>query len=239
MDEFGPYPGRAVMLTRLLSYRGLDADTADVRAVLDGVEPDPALVARLAPVVGLHTADLHAVLWTEVPEELTPLDAGAARTMRELVRDATEASVADALAFARSLPQHPRTPRDGFPPADRPIRPTLGGVLVRLLRNRNLDQIGMARTLASLTPTYLSVSTYAMIGAGRAELRPGWVADFAAVVDLDPGCLAALTGFPVPDPLPARAPMTGAYAELLWEMRRLTADQVAEVHALVRARAGR
>ncbi|MFF1798576.1 hypothetical protein ACFVXQ_30915 [Kitasatospora sp. NPDC058263] len=58
-------PGFAALLARLLDHRGPEpaesarragVTDAELAAVLDGAAPDPALLRRLAPALGLDTA---------------------------------------------------------------------------------------------------------------------------------------------------------------------------------------
>ncbi|MEV6103565.1 hypothetical protein AB0M28_02480 [Streptomyces sp. NPDC051940] len=249
---FGPYPGSGVMLGRLMAYRGLDAealaraaevDAGALRAVLDGGEPDPETVGRLAPVLGLHTVDLHVVMWTAVPHRLAPLDPEAAVAVRQMLGDLVRLSagrVTEVLMLVRSLPQEPRTvPYAEHPTLESGFRPTLGGVLVRMLLNRNLRLPAIAEAMGRWTPTYLSIATYPAIGSGRSELTPGRVADFAALLGLPAGLLAALTGIEPTERGSRHHPTVDLVAQLVWEMRRLTADQSEQVRASVRSHAGR
>lgn len=68
-----------------------------------------------------------------------------------------------------------------------------------------------------------------MVGAGRKALTADLVADFATVLGIPAGDLAALTGtMPSAEPHSPRPEAVGM-AELIWDLRRLTADQVQHV----------
>lgn len=135
------------------------------------------------------------------------------------------------LDHVRSLPREGR--RSPFAPeqpaslADGP-----GGRLIRMSLYRNLSRTGLAHTLGVLTPTYLSASTYGVIGAGRKELTPGLVTDFAAVLGIEARQLAALTGVVLPGTPRPPAPEAVDAAALLWAARSLSAAQAQHVAEL-------
>ncbi|WP_406472604.1 hypothetical protein [Streptomyces sp. NBC_01615] len=104
-----------------------------------------------------------------------------------------------------------------------------GGVLVRMLSNRNLGWMGTARTFVHLTGRYWSASTYGMVGHGRKELTPDLLADFATVLGIPADDLAVLAGIDLPDGAPPQNPAAADVAKLMWDVRRLTAVQVQQV----------
>ncbi|MFF2777338.1 hypothetical protein ACFVU3_20800 [Streptomyces sp. NPDC058052] len=235
-----PHPGFGATLTRLLDHRGAGArETADragatadeVRAVLAGRSPGDDLLRRLGPALGLHAVDLFVLAGRTVPDDLAPLDATAAQWAWITVGDAArlpEPERRALLRLVRSLPQEERrapfVPQPLAPLADGP-----GGWIVRMLQYRNLSRTGMAHALAYVTPTYLSAATYGVIGSGRMELTPRLVTDFAAVLGIDAGELAAMTGVPLPGPPDPPFPEATYAAELLWAARRLSAGQAQHV----------
>lgn len=243
------HPEFGTTLAWLLSHRGLGvgelADRAgsvgdEVLGVLAGERPRGELLRRLAPALGFRTVDLFVLAGLEVPEDLAPLDAGAAVAVAHLVTDAAVLPAAgrrELLRLVRALPQEerrvPYAPPWTEPPGGGP-----GARCVRMLRYRCLNLLGVARTLAYVTPSYLSASTYGLLGAGRTELTPRLVTDFAALLGIDARELAGLTGVLLrEEPPPASAGAVDA-AALLWEGRRLSAAQaeyVSEVaHSLRR-----
>jgi hypothetical protein len=96
-----------------------------------------------------------------------------------------------------------------------------------MLRNRNLDWLSAAKTLYLLGGTHLmSASTVGMLERGRKEMTPRLLADFAAVLGMGAGDLAAMGGIELPpEELPVH-PCAPEMAELIWETRRLTHEQV-------------
>ena len=64
------------------------------------------------------------------------------------------------------------------------------------------------------------------MGAGRKELTPGLLADYATVLGIPLADLAALTDIEPPDPPPPQNPAAPHVAELIWDVRRLTIQQV-------------
>ncbi|WP_238429807.1 hypothetical protein [Frankia nepalensis] len=98
-----------------------------------------------------------------------------------------------------------------------------------MLANRNLDWDGSAQVLARLTPVYLSASTIGRTGHGLEHLTPALVEAFATVLGVDPGDLAGFCGVGPVDPDRSLDPAAAAIAELIWDLRRLTAGQVRDV----------
>lgn len=215
------------MLASLLDHRELSAQeladcaesTADeVRAVLAGESPGEGLLRRLAPALGFHAVDLFILAGRAVPDDLAPLDATAVKWAATMVTDAVrlpEARRRELLQMIRSLPQEER--RSSFAP--KPLMPLAdgpGACVIRMLQYRNLNWMGIARTLAFVTPTYLSAATYGVIGSGRKELTPRLVTDFAALLGIDACELAALTGVSLREVPPPPSPEAVDAAALLW-----------------------
>lgn len=192
-----------------------------------------------APGAGLHAVDRLVLGGLAVPDGLAPLDASAARWVPSLVMDAAHLPPGERrrlLEYAGSLPQEERRSSFAEHPADPGAGP--GGRLIRMCRYRNLSLTGLARTLAVLTPSYLSASTYGMIGAGRKELTPRLVTDFAALLGIDVRELAALTGTTPPGTPRPPSPETEDAAALLWEARRLSASQARHLAGLAESLRG-
>ncbi|MFD7978598.1 hypothetical protein [Streptomyces sp. NPDC059071] len=243
------HPGFGAVLGRLLKHRGLGvqelADRAgltaeEVRAVLAGEPADEGLLLRLAPALHLHAVDLFILAGRVIPDDLAPLDATARPWVPYVVMNAAHLPAErrrEVLEIVRSLPQEERrsdvTPERLAAPAGGP-----GGRVVRMFRYRNLDWPGMAKTLAVVTPTYLSAPTYGVIGAGRKQLTPRLVTDFAALLAIDARELAVLTDIVLPGTPPPPAPEAVDSAALLWEARRLSATQVRHVAELARSMRG-
>ncbi|MFJ8609216.1 hypothetical protein ACIRH0_18760 [Streptomyces sp. NPDC093675] len=239
-------PDFGVSLAHLLHHRSLDvealADQAgvkadEVRAVLaDGV-PGEELLRRLAVALGFHAVDLLILAGLPVPDDMAPLDAGAERLMPCIVMDAVCLPVGsrrELLELVRSLPQEER--RSSFTPKwIASVGEGPGDRVIRMLRYRNLDRMGMAKALAVVTPTYLSAATYGLIGSGRTELTPRLLTDFAAVLGIDAYELAALTGVFLHGAPSPPAPAALYVATLLWEARRLSAGQAQNVAELARS----
>lgn len=243
------HPGFGAMLAWLLHHRELDvrelADHAglaadEIRAVLAEEPPGEGLLRRLATALGFHAVDLFILAGLAVPDDLAPLDAAAERWAPYIVMDAMHLPSPERrelLQFTRSLPQEERrarfAPKRLTPHADGP-----GDRVVRMFRYRNLGGVGTAKTLAVVTPTYLSAATYGVIGAGRKELTPRLVTDFAALLGIDARELAALTGVFLRVVPPPPAPEAADAAALLWEARRLSAAQAQHVAELAHTMRG-
>ncbi|WP_328675364.1 hypothetical protein [Streptomyces sp. NBC_00343] len=236
-----------VLLARLARHRRLDlADLStsagvpepQLRAVFDGTVPSPPLLQTLASALHLQTADLCVIAGVAVPEELAPLDARAGVMLPGLVGDAMGLPPEyrrRLRQLVRSLPQEERTqPVPALRVYERFER-SPGGVLLRMIGNRNLSWAGTARTFLCLTGRYWAASTYAGVGNGRKELTPDLLVDFATVLGVPAETLSAVTGVDLPDDTPPRNPAAADAAELLWEVRRLTENQVRQVGDTVRA----
>jgi hypothetical protein len=235
------YPGFGVLLARLLDHRELGlADLArqsrfpepELLTVRDGAPPDPSLLRQLAPALGLHTADLFVMAWVPVPDELIPLDPGAGRLIPSLVRTAVRLppqARARLRDFAQSLPQHDRPQPHPVPPPRKQYEPGFGATLARLLDNRNLDWAPAANTLALLDSPPLAPATIGAIGRGRKELTPSLLAAFATLLGIPAGDLAALGGIQLPDTVSSPDGPLSEIADLIWDVRRLTTDQIRQV----------
>ncbi|MFJ8043878.1 hypothetical protein ACIRBX_25590 [Kitasatospora sp. NPDC096147] len=239
-SEFG------AVLARLLDHRGITAreladraevEGAEVRAVLAGAVPGDELVRRLASALGHPALDLSVLAGMAVPDDLAPSDQEAARPLRDLVLslaalpgERRRAVLAEVHALPRERRRGGFAPRWLLPPGGGP-----GARLVRLLQYRNLDRLGVAMTLALVTPSYLSAPTYSVIGAGGKELTPDLLADFAAVSGFDARELAVLLGLPLPEAPRPPSPAAVDVAELLRGAGGLSAAQVERLAADVRA----
>ncbi|MFJ8863786.1 hypothetical protein ACIRD8_35935 [Streptomyces sp. NPDC102451] len=242
------HPGFGVMLAWLLDRRELSvqelADRAgltanEVQAVLAGEAPGEGLLRRIAPAVGFHAVDLFILAGLAVPDDMAPSDAAAERWVPDIVMDAVHLSSAERrelLRLIRSLPQEERPSVFGAKRLASHAGP--GGRVIRMLHYRNLSRMGIAKLLAVVTPTYLSAATYGVIGDGRKELTPRLVTDFAALLGVNARELAALTGIHLREEPPPPASDAMDAAVLLWETRRLSADQAEHVSELARAMRG-
>jgi hypothetical protein len=236
-------PAFDVQLARLIEVRGVDAGSLARRAevaetavtsVLGGGEPEPPLLRRLAPALGLHRSDLFIIAGRPVPDDLTLQDPAAAIVLDSLAWSLTYLphAVPQLRQLVRSLPQQPRPPGPPPPPRSHQHYPDGAGALIlRLLHNRNLDWLSSARYLYGLgRGDLLSASTIGMIGHGRKVLTPELLAGFAAFLDISPRDLGALTGVDVGSTGRPAHPHAAEAAALIWDARRLTADQLRQVY---------
>ncbi|MGK5500678.1 hypothetical protein [Streptomyces sp. URMC 125] len=104
-----------------------------------------------------------------------------------------------------------------------------------MARNRNLDWSVTARTFLVVTGRYWSAATYGGIGRGRTRPTPGLLVDFSAVLGVPAGDLAVLTGVTLPGAPPDPGPSAAGVAELIWDVRCLTARQLQQVIARAEA----
>ncbi|MDQ0596353.1 hypothetical protein QF037_000698 [Streptomyces canus] len=227
-----------MLLNRLAKHHGLCADdlsrlssvpAAEVRAVLDGAPPGASLLRRLAPVFQLEAEDLYVIAAAALPLEMTPLDPRAGTTVARLAWHAARLPRDQRYQLrrlAQSLPQERRTQPDPEPRAHLQYPPGPGGLLMRLLANRNLGWLAGAQTFLTLTGRYWSAATYGQVGHGCIELTPDLLADYAIVLGIRADDLAALTGVKLQDRTAPPSEVAVDVTGLIWDVRRLTLDQI-------------
>ena len=229
------------VLERLLRYREMDGNAlsqaakipeADVRAVLGGATPDAAMLRRLAVALDLHAADLFVMAGRPMPADLAPSDPAnwTVREAAELALRLRPEQRRRLREFVRSLPQHARTAQPPAPPSPEQFPPGAGGVVVGMLRNRNLNWPSAAKLLFVLGGAGpLSSATIGLIGRGEVELSPELLVGFARVLAVPPEILSAVTGIELPRDSARVDPAAADVAELIWDLRRLSVDQVRDV----------
>ncbi|MDI2130609.1 hypothetical protein [Yinghuangia seranimata] len=240
MVETGP------LLARLLECRGLGvgvvAERADVRegrlvGLLGGdAVCDEELLRRLAPALGLHASDVFAIVGAELPADLAPRAAIAQARVAPLLHSTARMK---AESRGRVMEAARAMPLDRFEPAlARRLfavsRPGPRAVVVRLLENRNLRYAAAAKALYVLTlgHVYVSGATIPAMGAENGGPKPEIVAASAAAIGLPVRELAALAGVALPEtPIPLH-PAASELAQLVWEARRLSPDQLDELGGL-------
>ncbi|WP_211244080.1 hypothetical protein [Actinospica robiniae] len=232
-------------LARVAEHRNLgigalaelaDVPEAEVNAVWNGAAPSPALLRKLAPAVGLHAADLFAIAGLPVPDDLVRLDARASSWIPQLVRSALSLSPRQRellREFVVALPQEAEVnPVQALKEYEK-YPPGLGGVLVRMLHNRNLNWTASAKVLYLVAGTGpLSPATVGGIGRGSVEISPRLLAEFAAVFDVPVGLLASLAAARIAHAALPTPPAAVETARLIWEFRGLTVEQAQQVLAV-------
>ncbi|MEU1238251.1 hypothetical protein [Micromonospora aurantiaca] len=227
--------GSGTALGRLLAHRWPEvAATAgalrpELDAVLTGGAAAPSLVRRLAPMLGLDTADLFVIAGLDLPQDLVPASGTGpwhVGTVLEIAAKLAPQSLRRLHEFVRSLPEHP--------PAWPPVRPRYryalgpGEVMLRLLRNRNIGPYSPKLLYLIGGGPMVSHSTVAMLGPGRTRLTPQYVTSFATVLGIPDDNLAAVAGVAAAtDPRLHRNRVE--LARLAWDARRLTGEQLSEV----------
>lgn len=103
-----------------------------------------------------------------------------------------------------------------------------GAVLMRMFENRNLGWAASAKVLFCVTGSCLPAATMGSVGHGRKELTPDLAAAFAAALGVSFDDFRAISGI-TPSVAFERTPRMANLAELVWELRRLDAEQVREV----------
>ena len=237
------YPAFGVLLARLSGHRELDvrslsglAEIAepDLQAVFEGAGPSLPLLTKLAPALGLHVADLLVIAGLPVPEELAPLDPRAGSLVPKVAGRSVclpPGSREQLLDYARSRPQLARTQPAPVPKSYEQYPPGFGAQLMRMLGNRNLNWWQSAETFTRLTGghLYLSAATVGAVGRDVNRLTPDLLTGFAVVLGISAGDLAALGEVSLPDCGASVYSVPADIAVLIWEIRRLTAEQVRRV----------
>jgi plasmid maintenance system antidote protein VapI len=242
-SEMEKYPDFGTQLMRLAERRGLShamlthaigIPEEELEEVVLGGVPAQPLLRQLAPALNLHTADLFAIAQIEPPEEFVPLDPDAGQEIPQLVGVAMRLplELMEILRqYANSLPSYTRV---GFPAARgaREQYPSgFGSVLMRMLSNRNLGWTSSAKILLRLTGQRLSASTIGAIARGRKDVTPDLIEALAGILGIETDDLAAIAGIGPLGPTSGRNSVTAGMAELIWDLRRLTADQTRQVRA--------
>jgi hypothetical protein len=236
-------PAFRELLMWLAEVRDLDRDTmarrarlpeAEVTSVLKGAEPSPDLLRSLAPALGLHRSDLFVIAGQPVPDDLAPQDVTSRHEITALAWSLTflPRAVPDLHKLVWSLPTLPRPsgPPEPAPPW-RAYPNTPGGLILRLLHNRNLDWTATAFYLYGIGGgPMLSTSAIYLIGEGRKALTPDLMASLSAVLDISPRDLGTLTSIDLSAAGVRAHQDADKAAELIWRARRLTAEQLRQVN---------
>lgn len=210
----------------------------ELEAVLNGATPRSSLIRRLAPALNFHAADLFAVAGLAVPDHLSYWDDRAGSAIEELVTQAMRLRP-DGLGLlrrhVRAVPRQRRTTPSALPsPAQ--YGTSSGASIVRMLHNRNLDWLNSARVLFRLTGVGpLSAATIGAVGYGSTELTPDLLTGLSIVLAIRADDLAALGGLELAQRTPPVDPRVSEVAELIWEVRDLTVDQLRRVCDQVRS----
>ncbi|MFJ9929582.1 hypothetical protein ACIRU5_26595 [Streptomyces misionensis] len=240
------YGGFGHVLRRWTEHRRTDAGRlarqagvpeAWVRGVLCGGPPKDVLLRRLAPVLGLRTPDVFALAGRSSPYDPPPSGARAGAWVPELVRHAVALppeGLGALRRFAAGL--HPVYPEAADAPGepDHDAADGPGPLLMRLARTRNLGPAATAKTLAVLTGRHWSAATYHALARGGREVTDDLLADFAAVFGVPAADLAVLVGAG-PCAAPPPAPAVNGAAELIHDVRALTADQLRRAVSFARS----
>lgn len=215
-----------------MTWEGFRARVARLGVAVPEGEPTRELLYGLAPELGVRVPDVFVLAGLDVPEELNPLNAGAGSCAVYVVwrfRLLSAVQRGEFLQHVRSLPQEPRTAPWGPLKEFGGYAPGPGALLLRLLANRNLHWSSGAKALAGVRGPYLSGVTVGGVGQGRVALSPELFIAFARVLGIPAGGLAVLVDAEPPAEEPSHHPDFTDAAELLWELRRLSRDQVSLV----------
>ncbi|MEV6304697.1 hypothetical protein AB0M02_35170 [Actinoplanes sp. NPDC051861] len=198
-------------LRRLLEHRGVPA-TGDPR--------------DLAPLLGWHAADLFVLAGRDVPVDLAAAPGRSSGGVGSIVGRAAEMTPAERRHLQAVIRRMPEVKPSEPMPAVSEAGP--GPILGALVKNRAMRRVRAGTLMVIGEGPYVSDSTVAMLFAGRVELTPRYVSAFAYLLGVPVADLAAVTGVdghPEAQPHPDHEGL----AELAWDARRLTAEQIKEV----------
>jgi hypothetical protein len=212
-----PFGTRAA---RLLEHRGI--------AFAEVGERDDDTLRRLAPVLGLHTADLFVLAGRTLPDELAPAELTGPWDVDALVgwraHELDAAGRARLREFVDGLPARAVTRTRPFPSDGLELTP--GTLLRRLMDNRNL-KVRNSVLMALGDGPYMSTSTYRMALAERLPLSDDYVNAFARTVGIPVFDLAVLIDREVTElPWTGRRPWPRDLVDLAWAARRLDDEQL-------------
>jgi hypothetical protein len=224
-------------LGRLLEHRATPASalaeaagvpSADLGHVLAGADPSDELLRRLAPALGLHTADLFLFATRTVPDDLAPAQLDGPwhldSALHWHIGPLSQSAHARLRQFVDELPVRPTGRTRPFPSDGHEDTP--GRIIWRLLANRNIRMSKYAPMLLGGGP-YMSDSTYRMVCGGRLPLTDEYVNAFARAIGLAPRDLGALLGLDVAElPWSISFPWPADLVDLVWSARRLDSAQV-------------
>ena len=171
----GQAPSSGEHRTRVVA----DAPVSQLEAVLADAQADAALLHRLAPALGLHTADLFVIAGRDLPADLAPASGTRPWHVGQVMLSAMRlhGERFDRLhEFIRCMPG-----RDPVAPLPLPRSPAGPGALVGgLLANRNIRP-HIAKLLYTIGDgPIVSDSTVYRVIHGRSALTARYVTAFAA-----------------------------------------------------------
>ncbi len=234
-------------IQRLLERRGQAFDDVvrsagiagpEMQAISGGAVVDSLIVWRLADALGFHAADMFVLAARGVPDDLASSREPVGRALDHIVRCAVRLSPDQWRQLSQTVESMPSLEggRRTSPSPDRvPYPRHAGGMIVRMLRNRNLDNLTSAKILYRLAGVGpLSSATIASVGSGFTPLTYDLLSGFAVVLGYNVDDLSAL--FDITEEGQARVadPSAREVAALVWNLRRLTSEQVNAVLKEVR-----
>jgi hypothetical protein len=195
---------------------------------LGGGQAETAVLVRLARVLGLRFSDFCIIANADGGSESKPLNAAVGEKIVDLVKVAMKlplASVRRLSEEGRHMPRDEAVAELATYKLEQGPSVGFGGMVIRLLQNRNFDWSSIMRVMALATGQYLSMSDYARIGAGRREVKPAEIVNFSIVLGIDVGTMAALSemdagaAWEVSD-------LQREISGLIWDIRSLDVRQI-------------
>ena len=107
-------------------------------------------------------------------------------------------------------------------------------MLLRLFANWNPEP-SADYAIWAVSGRVLSGTTPAGYAYKGKKLTPEEVADYISVLDISAADMSIVTGVDLPAPASARLPGTTETARLIWDVRRLTADQISRIHQMAQS----
>jgi hypothetical protein len=222
------FPGTDVILSRLM--RG----HPEVLAANAAGAPLTETLPGLAESLGMRKLDLFIVAGLDIPDDELPFHTNASSTLPRLVNRALaldEPSRQRLRDAARSLsvlpPSEPCRQSPLHRPGGDPYPLGTGSLFARMIALRNMSSPAFAQALLKMSGVWLAVSCVDGMVRGLRVYDAKLVIGLAAVLGMPARVLATLmdVDFGIEDH--EHSPENRDVAALLWEVRQLTAEQVA------------
>jgi len=236
------YPELDVLLARLIPSEDPNLVRCDRNSdipfsiVVTKQPPNEAFLRRLSIQIEMRFEDLCLVFDKPIADSALRCDEAASRQLPQLVRKALSLSCPDQdrlRDYYQSLPDLSRTIRPRTPRPYEQYPPGFGSLLVRMLALRNLDWVSGSQVMCRMSGVCLSASTIGAIGRGDRELDSELLNGFATVFGTPIRVLGELFGITEVDVSRDRVSRAQSYvAELIWNVRHMTSDQIVDISRL-------
>lgn len=144
-------------------------------------------------------------------KRVIPLPASERRRVRESARSKK--------VMPSSLVRRERRAYERYPAG-------FGSLFVRMLELRNFGWSAAAQVMYVMSDVHVAASTIGAVGRGVRELDSDLLHGFSSVLGISPSVMSRLVGEKNTGPKPKLPPEIGDAAELLWDVRQFTMEQI-------------